>query len=190
MEVQQKKGNAPCSLVNGSGLVPLFQNSRSEVTHFSHSLLLPALEWHQAARSSAARLTVKGGKHGARAVSPSVVVGAAVTRAPAGGSSWRTGAWNTSFAVSLNAGVKGLANIYIFVKRLFKSIKTQNGHHGNSCVYAITAPVAMGKRTAAGQPLIFFKADIFRTYSTITFSFLYVITRTILNLPIPYIFLD
>lgn len=154
------------------------------MTHFSHSLLLPALEWHKAARSSTARLTVKGGKHGARAISPSV----------GGGSEKRLQLeeWWCSEHIArrfIKCWCQRFGKYLHFCKkRLFKSIKTQNGHHGNSCVYASTAPVVMGKRTAAGQPLIFSEADIFRTYFTVTFSFLYTITRTILNVPIPCIF--
>lgn len=43
MEVQEKKESATGSLVNGSGLVALFEKSRSEVTQSSHSVRLPAL---------------------------------------------------------------------------------------------------------------------------------------------------
>lgn len=112
MEVQEKKGNAPGSLVNGSGLVPVLQNSRSEVTHFSHSLLLPALERHKAARSSAGRLTVKGGEHGARAISPSA--GAAVT-----GETAAAGGPVLEIAIPLNAGVKGFGKYLHFCKKTF-----------------------------------------------------------------------
>lgn len=77
--MEEKNGNATGSLVNGAGAVPLFQSSRSEVIHCSRHLLLHALERHKAARSSAGRLTVKGGKHRVRGVSPSIGA-AAVTR--------------------------------------------------------------------------------------------------------------